>query len=166
MFPRCCQPETVYDIDNKGCVAVNGSTPIYKVLNISIDLINSGLLGCRVVVDRFVETKNFHVEDGNATLMADTEYAERGQFCIDKTAQRDDIYVVRLCRNVSYCSSVEKNENNEWCVHKCCYDGFQYVDYRCSVNDRMGIHVKNHSDVYARTDGYAMMYGGNTFLIF
>ncbi|KAK9736103.1 hypothetical protein QE152_g12791 [Popillia japonica] len=106
--------------------------------------------------------------------MIDGEDVERGKFCIDKTLQLDDVYVVRLCKNVSYCSSVNKNKNKEWCVHKCCNDGFQSIDYKCSLNDRMGIHVKNHSDVYrmgihvknhsdvyTRIDGYGMMYGGN-----
>ncbi|KAK9736102.1 hypothetical protein QE152_g12790 [Popillia japonica] len=123
----CCQPQTLYDIDNKGCVAANDSSAIYEDLGINIDLIQSGLVFCKVVVDRFVETKNFRLENW-----------------------LDDVYVVRLCKNVSYCSNVNKNKNKEWCVHKCCNDGFQSIDYKCSLNDGMGIHVKNHSDVYSR----------------
>ncbi|KAK9736099.1 hypothetical protein QE152_g12795 [Popillia japonica] len=150
LFPRCCQPKTLYDIDNKGCLAGNDSSAIYEDLGINIDLLQSGLVFCKVVVDRFVETKNFRLEDGNATLMIDGDYEEREKFCIDKTLQLDDVYVVRLCKNVSCCSSVNKNKKKERCVHKCCNDGFQSIDYKCSLNDRMGIHVKNYSDVYAR----------------
>lgn len=157
LFPRCCQPGTVYDVHNKGCVPDNNAVPIDEELNIAVNLIQSGLVNCKVVVDRYVRKHDLKVKKGNATLEIEGTAFQKKKFCIDNTAQWNDVYVVRLCKEFDYCVNVDRNVGNEWCVHKCCYDGFQSVDHKCSLNDRMGIHVKNNTHVYERTGKYLLL---------
>ncbi|GJQ78477.1 hypothetical protein Trydic_g11594 [Trypoxylus dichotomus] len=158
-FPRCCQPGTAYDIDNRGCVPSANTVPIHEELNITVNLIQSGLKYCTVVVDRFVKKYDLKVQEGNASLKVEDEIFGKRKFCVDNIWHNNEDYVVRLCKEDNYCEKVDRNIANEWCVHKCCEEGYQLRNYICVLNDRMGIHVKNNTQVYERTDNYAMIYG-------
>lgn len=148
LFPKCCPPGFIYDIPNKVCIDSPDTTSIYGDLNIEVNLIQSGLSECHVVVDKFLKKKDVK-HAGSKRLKVNvkiekTSYSP-GEYCIDKTIQ-DDVYILKMCTDRQYCLGTA--EPRHLCINKCCWDGYSYEGKRCKFTSNKGLADDKYSQYY------------------
>lgn len=149
-FPKCCPPGYFYEDGNRECLPSNG-TPIYDEINLNTDLIKSGLSECPVLLDRFVAKTSFKRYGGNGYMLLWNETLYKGHYCLDNIVEDEDFYVIRVCQEKDYCFNGTDDGNKDWCVRKCCPDGYRFEDYRCVPVTDSGIRMEMHKDRYERT---------------
>lgn len=147
-FPKCCAPGSSYESANRECSKSN-STAIYDEINLETDLIRSTLEDCIVIVDRFVEKRNLKRSGGiNGYLFVENESFALGQFCLDNIVESDRFYVVRICQGKDFCLN---GTDNDWCIRKCCPDGYGFTDYKCTRTENNGLRVELNKNYYEKT---------------
>ncbi|KRT80689.1 hypothetical protein AMK59_4930 [Oryctes borbonicus] len=160
-FPKCCPPGFIYNVNKKDCKASSNVSPIYDDFKLKVNLIKSGLSECDVVVDRFMKSKDL-MRAGTKELKINLKISKDrftpGAYCMDKTVQ-SDVFVIKICGERSHCSDISRNRTKEWCVNKCCWDGYSYLGHRCEFNENHVLPDDKYRKYYESEDSYGFLYG-------
>lgn len=149
-FPKCCPPGFSYDVHKKDCAPSLDTTPIYEELKVKVNLIRSGMSDCQVVADKFVMRKGVmqaSTKDFKINLKIGKERFSPGKYCLDKTVQ-SKAYIVQICSDRKYCA-----ENKNWCVSKCCWNGYSYKGRNCQFTTGGGTLQDDKYNKYYEREG-------------
>lgn len=147
-FPKCCPPDYIFESEERKCVRVNTSSAIYDDLGFNISVIRSGLSDCEVIVDRRISElkhENFKLD---RKLFLYNELFSYGEYCLEKLYSNNG-YIARLCYPREYCSR-HLNGRQDWCLKKCCSEGYVLEGKRCILRPDLGLNIRDDLDVIRR----------------
>ncbi|GJQ86502.1 hypothetical protein Trydic_g10402 [Trypoxylus dichotomus] len=153
-FPKCCPPEYVFEFENRKCVHNYTYSAVYNDLSLNVSVVKSGLSNCEVIVDRRLSKLTLENFTQDRRFVYNGELFSYGDYCLDKLHDEEN-YIARLCYTREYCSR-SFNDRKDWCLKKCCRDGYVLEGKRCILRPDVGLNVKDNLDVIERNDSIAL----------
>lgn len=147
-FPKCCPPDYIYEYEHRKCVRANTSSTIYDDLGFNVSVIKTGLRNCEVIVDRPISELKYENFKLDRKFFLHDELFSYGEYCLDKLDSNSS-YIARLCYPREYCSR-HLNDNQDWCLKKCCSDGYVLQGKTCALRPNLGLNIKDDLDVIRR----------------
>nr|XP_022918966.1 probable G-protein coupled receptor Mth-like 6 [Onthophagus taurus] len=153
-LPKCCPPEYMYHEFKHNCIEDKTFSDLVEKVN----LIKTGL-DCEVIVDHVVSRHSLNISNDREALF-DDKIISFGDYCVDHVYNESN-FIVRECKKKDYCLS----HTHDFCIKKCCPDGFQYINRKCIRNPTFGIDMEIYRNIslgYKRKGSFAIYHNTST----